>query len=229
MGQGILTGERIYAQLERIVVQGIGENDQVSFFSVGYSRPDCTVLLPLWAEVPEAKRARLMIGKTITSPRRYWRPYGLPACPETPRNEDAQICRSAYLPWNALIGEGLLAYGYRQESAELVSRLMAAIIRNLKTNGAFFHYYHVETGEGVGERNALAGLAPLGLFLETLGVRLLSPWQVRLTGFNPFPWPVTVKYRGLTVLRRKDSTVVTFPDGQTCTITDSSPQTVRLV
>jgi hypothetical protein len=80
----------------------------------------------------------------------------------------------------------------------------------------------------MGERNTLAGLAPLGLFLETLGVRLLSPCQVHLSGFNPFPWPVTVKYRGLTVLRRKDSTVVTFPDGQSHTVTDPTPQVISL-
>jgi hypothetical protein len=138
------------------------------------------------------------------------------------------VCRSAHLPWDALIGEGIVAYGFRQEAAELVSRLMAAIIHNLKQNSAFSHYYHVETGGGMGERNTLAGLAPLGLFLETLGVRLLSPCQVHLSGFNPFPWPVTVKYRGLTVLRQDKTDGITFPDGQSHTVTDPTHQIVSL-
>jgi len=228
LGRGMLTGERAYSQLERVVVQGIGENDQVTLFSVGYSQPDHSVLLPLWARIPDAKRARNLVGKTILSPRRYWRPYGIPACLATTRDDETQVCRSAHLPWNTLIGEGLLAYGYREEAAELVSHLMEAIVRNLKQNSAFSRYYHVESGEGLGERNMLAGLAPLDLFLKALGVHLLSHNKVFLAGFNPFPWPVTVKYRGLTVLRRKDSTVVTFSDGQTTTITDPSPQMVTL-
>jgi hypothetical protein len=228
MGQGFLTGERTYAELERVVVQGIGLDDRVSLSTVRYSRQDHTVLLPLWAGIPNAKRAASLLKRTITSPKRYWRTYGLPACPESSHNGDADVCHSAHLPWDALIGEGIVAYGFRQEAAELVSRLMAAIIRNLKQNGAFSHYYHVETGDGMGERNTLAGLAPMGLFFETLGVRLLSPCQVHLSGFNPFPWPVTVKYRGLTVLRRTDSTVVTFPDGQSYTVTDPTPQIISL-
>jgi len=81
----------------------------------------------------------------------------------------------------------MLAYGYRQEAAELVTRLMAAIIRNLKQKRRFRALLQRRDGGRDGERNSLAGLAPLGLFLETLGVRLYSPCQVFLNGFNPFP------------------------------------------
>ncbi len=228
LGQGSLTGERVYAKVERVKVQGIDQNDRMSLFSVGYSRPDHTVLLPLWSGIPDSKRALRIVGKTILAERRYWRPYGIPACPDDAPNGHDQVCRCAHLPWNNLIGEGLLGYGYQEEATELISRLMAAIIRNLKQNGAFSRYYHVETGEGLGERNVLTGLAPLNLFLSTLGVRIYSHEKVFLSGSNPFPWPVTVKYRGLTVLRRADSTVITFPDGQTATITDPSPQMVTL-
>jgi hypothetical protein len=132
------------------------------------------------------------------------------------------------MPWNEMVGEGLLAYGYRDEAAALVRRLMSAVIQNLKQKRAFSQAYHADNGEGLGERNTLSGLAPLGLFLETLGVRLYTANQVSLSGFNPFPWPVTVKYRGLTILRRKDSTILTFPGGQTTTIEDPSPQMVSL-
>ncbi|MCC7130869.1 MAG: hypothetical protein IT297_10780, partial [Anaerolineae bacterium] len=85
-----------------------------------------------------------------------------------------------------------------------------------------------ETGQPAGEFNSLSGLAPLGLFLETLGVRLISSKKVGLTGFNPFPWLVTVKYRGITILRQKDKTIVIFPDSQTVTVTDPEPRIVSL-
>ncbi len=83
-----------------------------------------------------------------------------------------------------------------------------------------------ETGAGIGERNPLQGLAPLGLFLDVLGVEIQSPKRVTLSGKNPFPWPVTVKYRGLTVTRQAEQTVIVFPDGQTLTLNDPTEAVV---
>jgi hypothetical protein len=121
---------------------------------------------------------------------------------------------SVHIIWNNLIGEGLLAYGYRQEAARLIAHLMSAIVQNLKRSQAFYKTYHAETGMGMGERNALHGLAPVGLFLATLGVEILSPTEVILRSENPFPWPVTVKYRGLIVTRQMGQTEIIFPNGQ---------------
>jgi len=227
-GQTAMTGERVYARLERVDVQGIGENDHVTLHSVDYHSLDHTLLIPLWACMVDASRARFMVKKLITSTRRFWRPYGIPACPGKSKKTEAQMCTSAHLPWNAMIGEGLLAYGYREQAATLVCRIMSAIIQNLKKNGSFSRYYHADHGDGLGERNALAGLAPLDLFLKVLGVQISSSMEISLCGFNPYPWPVTVKYRGLTVLRLKDSTVITFPDGQSTTVTDPKPQVISL-
>jgi hypothetical protein len=98
----------------------------------------------------------------------------------------------------------------------------------MKQERGFRRYYHAETGQGFGDRNALSGLAPLGLFMETLGVRLISPQKVVLQGFNPFPWPITVKYRGITILRQKESSTVIFPDGQTVEVEDPAPRVVSL-
>jgi hypothetical protein len=53
-------------------------------------------------------------------------------------------------------------------------------------------------------------------------VTILSPTRVRLEGRNPYPWSVTVKYRGLTVVRNLEDTVVTFPNGATVKVTDAA-------
>jgi hypothetical protein len=105
---------------------------------------------------------------------------------------------------------------------------MAAIIKSLKNESAFRRNYHPTSGQGMGERNALSGLVPLGFFLDTLGVRVIAPDRVALEGTNPFPWPVTVKYRGLTVMRGKEKTQVIFPDGQTVSVDDPAPRLVML-
>jgi hypothetical protein len=105
---------------------------------------------------------------------------------------------------------------------------MTAVIQNLKQNCSFFGRYHAENGNGIGERNAFHGLAPVGLFLQVLGVQILSPTRVRLEGENPFPWVVTVGYRGLKVVRGLDKTTVSFANGRSVTVTDLSPCIVEI-
>lgn len=227
-GLGRLTGKYVYTSLEQVEVQGLEPDDQITLSSVNYKCQDHSLLAPLWAGIPSEKRAKKLVEGTITDTGQFWHPYGLPACTRPPATPEALVCGSVNLPWNLLVGEGLIRYGFRAQAAELVSRLMKAIVKNLKRERAFRRYYQADSGQGVGERNALNGLPPLGLFLEVLGVRLISPNRVALSGMNPFPWPVTVKYRGLTVMRQKDKSIVIFPDGQTVNITDPSPRIVSL-
>ena len=135
-------------------------------------------------------------------------------------DEAEAVSTSVELPWNTLIGEGLLHYGFRAEAVRLVTRLMRAVIMNLVQHHTFHARYHAERGAGIGERSSLRGLAPVGLFLEALGVRILSPGRVRLEQVNLFPWPVTIRYRGLTIVRDLHHTDVTFPNGQSITVRD---------
>lgn len=221
-GRSTVTSERTYTAIESLEIQNIGDADKVSLFIADLTREDITLLLPLWAQIPSQKQAESLITRAITHPHRYGQPFGLPMCPP-PSCYNAEPCGMVHIPWNILIGEGLIAYGYRREAAELVTRLMKAVLRSLKSEGAFRQTYHAESGERFGERDVLHGLAPLGLFLEALGVRLISSYRLMLDGFNPFPWPVTVKYHGLTVVRQKDKTLIIFPDGQTVSVNDPTP------
>jgi hypothetical protein len=110
----------------------------------------------------------------------------------------------------------------------LVAHLMTGVIQNLKQKRTFYQRYHADSGQGLGERNALSGLAPVGLFLQVLGVQVLSSTRVRLDGKNPFPWPVTVHYKGLKVIRGLERTEVIFPNGKSATIDDPAPCIVSL-
>lgn len=225
---GTATSEQTYSALEFIEIQGLDKDDTIIVSSAGFSNQDITTLLPIWARIPSADQVNSLVENTITNPKRYWREYGLPACPDPDNYSENPGCQAVYLPWCVLLGEGLISYGYRKEIAELVTRIMNAITSTLKREGSFRQYYHAETGRGFGETNALWGLAPIGLFLDTLGIRLISPWKVGLSGINPFPWPVTVKYRGLTILRSHKKTQVIFPDGQTISVEDPEPRIVSL-
>jgi hypothetical protein len=226
--RGRLTGERVYSNLERLEILGLEPGDKIDVHTTGYNCFNQSLLVPLWAGIPSDKRANRLIKKTITAPKKFWRPFGIPACTPIPAIPDAQVCSSIHLLWNGLVGEALLRYGYHEQAAELVSRNMQAVIQALKQGHSFRRYYHADEGHGSGERNAFTGVAPISLFLKVLGVRIISPFRVALNGFNPYPWPVTVKYRGLTVLCQQDKTTVVFPDGQTVPIKDPKPQIVSL-
>lgn len=227
-GWGTATSEMIYSSIEFVDIQGLEEEDSVLITSADLSSQDITTLLPIWAKISSKERANTLIDKTILDQNRYWGKYGLPACPDHDIHPENDVCRSVFLPWCQLIGEGMISYGYRDEAAELVTRIMAAIVGSIEREGEFRQFYNADTGKGSGDANSLWGLPPVGLFLETLGIQLISPWKVRLAGKNPFPWPVTVKYRGMTILRGKKSTQVIFPDGQTLSVEDQKPCLIAL-
>jgi hypothetical protein len=66
------------------------------------------------------------------------------------------------------------------------------------------------------------------LFLRVLGVEILSGARVKLEGTNPFPWDVTVQYKGLKVMRGQQKTEVIFANGKSVTVTDIEPVIVSL-
>jgi hypothetical protein len=171
-----------------------------------------------------------MIGRALLDASRFYRPYGVPACAAIPQHqpEAEAVSQAVHMPWNLFVGEGLLKYGFRSDAARLVAHLMTGIVQNLKQNRAFYARYHAENGTGMGERNPLHGLAPVDLFLRVLGVEILSVARVKLEATNPFPWDVTITYRGLKVKRGQDKTEVTFANGKSVTVTDTEPVVVSL-
>jgi hypothetical protein len=222
------TSRKIYTKVGKIVVRHVDDDDKVIIRSVDLSGDDQTQLLPLWAGLMDDVQAKALVYQTIANAQKFDRPFGLPACPAPPTKESEAVCLSVHLPWNQLIAEGLHRHGYTQEAARLFVRLMNGILQNLRQNNAFYQHYNAEVGTGIGARNALSGLAPTGLFLELLGVRIHSATRVRLAGKNPFPWTVTVRYRGLEVKRETLKTTVTFANGEQVKVTDDAPCTVSL-
>ncbi len=225
--RGNASTERAFSAIERVKVTGLTSNDHLELTTTDLSRTDHTLFLPLWAQMIPAEQASSLVQRTITHPDRFWQPYGISACPPLEGPED-HPCHHIHMLWNRLIGEGLLAYGYQEETAELVKRLMSATVKNLITHKRFYHYYHASDGHGVGERNVLTGLAPLKLFLETLGVRLFSANKMLIWGKNPFPWPVTIRFRGLTIQRDHHKTTISFPGGQRAIVQTPRPRMITL-
>jgi hypothetical protein len=224
----VYTTKNVYPKLAKIVVKDLGEEDTVTISTLDFTTEDQTLFTPLWAGVPDEQHAQTMIGRALLDTKRFQRPFGIPACPSLTQPEAESVSMAIHLPWNLLIGEGLLKYGYRSDAARLVAHIMTGIIQNLKQNHAFYERYHAEKGTGTGERNALSGLIPLGLFMEVLGVRILSSTRVKLEGENPFPWDVTIQHKGLKVIRGQKQTDVIFANGKSVVVKETGPTMVSL-
>ena len=217
-----------FLKVEGVKITGLSEGDEVLISTVDYSQEDITLLLPLWAQIPHQAQAESLIKKTILNPKRYALPFGLSFFPLNSQKQKPAINPKVSMIWNQLILEGLLAYGHRSEAARLFTQLMTGVVKSLKEHHSFFQFYEAQLGTPSGEKNFLGGLAPTGLFLEILGVKLISPREVILEGVSPFSRPITVKYRGLTVIRQVNETRIIFPDGQSTTITGAERQVVSL-
>lgn len=229
-GIGTATSDKLYSALDRVEVGGLTDEFEVAVSTVDYSRQDQTLLLPLWAGLPDPTRAEALVRRTLIDPQRYWRPYGLPNCSAAEpayRPDNRGGSGGVWLMWNTMLGEGLVDYGYRAEAAELIRRLMQGMLYCLKEEKAFREAYNPDQLEGLGDRDYLWGVAPVALFMYTLGVRVVSPRKVYVSGHNPFPWSVTVRHKGLTVVRSLTSTTVLFPSGRSAQLTDEAEHVVE--
>jgi hypothetical protein len=104
---------------------------------------------------------------------------------------------------------------------------MQGIIENLKQESSFRAYYRADMIASVGQRNHIIGLPSPGLFLEVLGVRPVTPWKFAIQHKNPFPWPVTIEYRGSKVTSDAEKVEIEFLDGETITLTGEFPCVVE--
>ncbi len=224
-GRGYGTARQVFHRITSVHVQGLPEGARLVLRTLHTRRSTLDALLPITGGIPEEARARVLIEETLLNPEKYWQANGIPFVPldESPEAPLQMVS----LPWNTWLGYGLLRYGYRQQSAELLSRLLNALAEDLEKEGALHAMHHCHTGEGTQEHNTLASLPPIGLFMESLGVRIYSQWHVRLEGRNPFPWPVEIRFRGLHIRRGAARTEITFPDGESAVVEDPAPCVVR--
>jgi hypothetical protein len=227
---GTATSERTFTQVESIEVDGVLPDTEVEISAADFSRGDVTQLLPLWAGVPDARRAAVLVKRTLLDPARYWRTYGLPVVPADdpayrPDRQDGS--GGTWMPWNAMILDGLVCYGYRREAADLFARLMDGIVAGVRSDKCFHEAYNADASQGLGERHDLAGAAPVHSLLRILGIQLITPTRLRLEGGLPFDRPITVRWRGLEVRRESDRTRVTFPDGQVIQFDGEEPRWIE--
>ena len=113
----------------------------------------------------------------------------------------------------SLVLRHILEVGAKPEAAELFTSLMRGAVQVLRQEHHLCEAYSSQNALPLGKSNCLTGLLPLQIFLELAGIKLLAPDRVQVAGEFPFPWRLSIRYRGLEVVREGKNTIVTLPDG----------------
>jgi hypothetical protein len=228
--QGSATTERAYLEVDRLQVSGLSEAFETEVAVADFARQDASLLLPLWAGIPDADRGERLVRHALLDPSRFWRPGGIPDCAASDpayRPGTREGCGGVWMMWNAMLGEGLIDYGHADEAADLFRRLMEDVVTSLRADNSFREAYHPDTHEGTGERDHIRGLAPLRLFLRLCGVRLINPHKLEISGRCVFSGPVVLHWRGLEVRRKGWHARITFPDGQAVEVDGEEPRMIE--
>ena len=120
---------------------------------------------------------------------------------------------SVNIGWNCLLIEHLNRIGEKKIAFDLLSRLMLGFSGMLKREHALIEGFHSSSDSCWGKRNGVRGLLPPLLLLEVAGIQIINEQKVSISGENPCPWPLIVRFRGLEVRRDGKNTTIQFPDG----------------
>ncbi|NPA07108.1 MAG: hypothetical protein GXO54_06880 [Chloroflexi bacterium] len=206
---GFGTGPVPMRELHRVVIEDVDRGVRWRVVAPDWSWGDITLLAPLWAEMLTPEQARTMVQRAILPAQRFGHPWGLPVLAGQ-RSDAPEAWRGVWPFWNALVVEGLMAYGFWDEAVALLQRWLDAQTRLLDEHGWLYEVYHADTGQPLDGPEGLYGVPPLGLVLRAAGVQV-APRRITLTG--PFRWaePLTVRLAGWTLTRSADGVQVYGP------------------
>jgi len=224
--RGVVTSRQVYSRVERIEIDGLFDEDRCRLRAVDLSQTDLSLFLPLWAGIPSAERATELVQQTLLP--QFLTQAGLTTCSGEACLGGPPELGYINLPWNTWIIEGLLRYGFRQEAAQILTCILDSAAAALKNERTFYQYYEGTSGQVRGERGHLAGMTPAGLFLRVIGIERMTPEEIWVRDFCPFPWTVTVKYRTIVLTRKGDQTTITLPGVTPLSFTGPGPHRIRL-
>ncbi len=213
------TTEQVYQQIERISFPELSDQTWLRFYvadltlrDIGWYlayTPDESQKSP---ELTEGAKEKIN-AEEEDSPQSVFASnlYGLPNYEQ--KTEEAIKTSPVNPAWNSLILRHLLEVGAKPEAAELFSSLMRGTVQVLRKEHHLVEAYNSQNALPLGKSNGLTGLLPLQIFLELAGIKLLGSDRVQVAGEFPFPWRLSLRYRGVEVVRESKNTTVTLPDG----------------
>ncbi|RQW01517.1 MAG: hypothetical protein EH225_09470, partial [Calditrichaeota bacterium] len=105
-------------------------------------REEIIGFLPLWSGVASREQAEKLVQK-LTDPEKFWRKFGVPslAADDPYYNPMGYWNGPVWVEWDYLIVHGLKQYGYHDLARELVERVAANMIAQLKKDHQLWEFY----------------------------------------------------------------------------------------
>ena len=220
-----LTTQHLFAEVDTLSIKGLKAEDQFLIQTADFTEGDITCLLPIWSGAANKKQVKSMV-KAHLNPDKARLTFGIPETWETAHDLPEGLPIRVNVIWNTLIIEGLLREGFVEEAGAIFSKLMGTIVNGLRDFSGLYPFYDSKTGKPTGNRNAIAGLVPMGLFLKIAGIHVFSTTKVAILNHNPFPEKIKIRWQGLHIQREGIHTTISFPDGSTY---EGDPDTPILV
>jgi len=221
-GRVHITTAYLYRVLHAVSLQGLKPNDRFLIETANFSQSDITCLAPVWAGAIRNGQWEALLDNELN-----WEnpnlEYGIPETWQCLQALPDDLPIRVNVLWNSMIIKGLLEGDFRKPAMHLFNNMMMTIVAGLKQYTGFFPFYDSGTGRPAGQRNAITGLIPLRLFLQIAGIRLITPEKVAVWGSSPFPWPIEVRWQGLSILREGIKARIIFPNGSTYQLESEQP------
>jgi hypothetical protein len=227
-GRGVYTSKQAFSQIDRLTFEGLSRVYRVDVHTVDTTRLDINALLPLWSASVPSEHANALIT-LLTDPNHFWRDSGLTMNSAQDANFDPKNANGSggvWPYWLTLMGEALIELGHMEQATELIQRLLRVQTQILKANKRFSEFYNSDQPEGLGEPTNIAGIVPLHLLMRVLGIRVISSSKVWIGGKFTWGKPVTIQQHGVLVERQAIETEITFPSGNTVTVSGDNWQEV---
>ncbi len=211
-GTGTCFSRTVWTQIASIQAEGPSAGMTFALEIPNLAREDLSHFLPLWSRVVSAGRAEKMFAR-LGEGGEYSSPCGLRFLPRSDPAAGQPSAGGVWMFWNMLMGEAAIRYGRGDLAFALTGKWMHALAEALRADRSFRSCYDPERAAGSGPRNSLQGIFPVGFFLAALGIHPVASNRVWAGGRSIFPFPVTLRWRGMTVRREGDSLQVEFPSG----------------
>ncbi len=223
---GFYTTRNVFDKVIEIEVFQVPDSDSVTIHTSNFSVCDISLGLPLWAGACDAKRAQVLIEKWLIP--EFLQASGLPLVPMKDQPEKNDKFNNVDLPFNCMLLQGLLQYGYENAACQIVSNNLHAISKNLKLFHRMMQQYDASDGYGTGEYNIIIGAPPTSVFLKLAGINKWSRSEVIIDNISCFEKPITILYRGNTIRTTPSGHRFSSPGGMIIETSGKGPHHIRI-
>lgn len=214
-----VTSSKVFDKINQIEISGLRKNDEIKIALAGFDDEDISLLLPLWAGIPSAEQAQKLVEKTLIP--RYLGKFGLSCLPNDRYPNHPHMVAPL---WNALIAEGLLKYGMRDQAARIIQACLSGLAVQWHTSGKLNDAIRVDDASGLGNQDDVNSLAMLLPFLRSLGIERILEKEIIFNGLNEYLAPFTVQYGRVEMQLHQDCTTITTLNGSKMEIHEAGMQ-----